>query len=109
MMFLRVPLCGWLQLAPRFRVRASITRNRGASCDYPDRWILSNVDDHFGEPAVGGLLDAEAVIRDRFHLVLQLMPCAVERLAPSHAGQLLVLQMHFEAAKEQVSHVEMVK
>src|SRR4051794_20099757 len=69
----------------------------------------SNVHDHLGEPTVRRLLDAQAVVRDGLDLVLQIVPFAVERLAPGGTGQAAGVNLDLETAEQEVLDVELVK
>src|SRR3954447_15575961 len=69
----------------------------------------SDVDDDLGQPAVRRLLHLQSVIRDRLHLVTQLVPVAVQRLTPRLVVQPLFRQPHLETAEQQVLGVEMVE
>ena len=60
---------------------------------------LSNIDDHFGKPTLGCLLDAEPVVRDCFYFVVHLVPSCVHRLAATRCGQLFVGKPKIELEK----------
>src|SRR3954470_8361230 len=69
----------------------------------------SDVDDDLGQPAVRRLLHLQPVVRDRLHLVTQLVPFAVQRLAPRLAVQSPFRDPHLETAEQQMLGVEVVE
>ena len=71
--------------------------------------IPSNVDDHLSQPAIGLLLDPQAVIGDRFDFMTQLMARAVERFAPGRGLHTVAFDVYLELAEKRVPGVKLIK
>src|SRR5687767_13923606 len=69
----------------------------------------SDIDDHFRFPLIAHLVDAQAVIRDRLHLVFEIVARAIERLAPGGRGQAVGAHVDLELAEEQMLGVEVIE
>ncbi len=69
----------------------------------------SDIDDHFGQPALPVGLDFQPVVRDRLDLGIELMPGVVEWLAPGGCPQAAGCHADVEAGEEQVVGVERVE
>src|SRR4051794_12099113 len=69
----------------------------------------SNIQDHFRQPAIGNLLDTQAVIGDRLDLVLQAMTVTVERFTPGLGGEAVAADVYFKFPQQQALGVEVVQ
>src|SRR5215831_13535775 len=67
-----------------------------------------DVHDDFRLPAAGRLLDAQPVIGNRLHLVAQLVPRTVQRLAPGAPLEPARADTHLETAEQQVLGVDVI-